>query len=204
MGHKFADILFSKPVKVIQSAMNSRANFEKWEKREDFNNRIDERVAAFVAARDSFYLGSVSLEGWPYIQHRGGPAGFLKVLDDKHLGFVDYSGNRQYISAGHFSVNNRVSLFLMDYPNRRRLKILGHITQVDPANTELLARLTDPGYPAKIERAYIISLAAFDWNCSQHITPRFDRSTIEAHMAPLLAELDELKRKLATTTQENS
>ena len=204
MGHKFADILFSEPVKAIQSAMNSRASFAKWETRKDFNNRIDERVATFVAARDSFYIGSVSPDGWPYIQHRGGPAGFLKVLDDKHLGFADYSGNRQYISAGHFSVNDRVALFLMDYPNQRRLKILGHIEQVDPANTELLARLSDAEYPAQIERAYIITVAAYDWNCSQHITQRFDLGTIEAHVAPLLAELAELKRKLTATTRENS
>ncbi len=202
MGHKFADILFSSPVKVRQCEMNSRANFEKWEQREDFNDRVDQRVAAFVAARDSFYLGSVSPDGWPYIQHRGGPAGFLKVLDDKHLGFADYSGNRQYISAGNFSVNDRVSLFLMDYPNQRRLKIIGHIAQVDPADKELLARLSDPEYPARIERGYVITVAAFDWNCSQHITPRFDSSTIEAHIAPLLAELEQLKQKLAATTQE--
>jgi uncharacterized protein len=204
MGHKFADMLFSEPVKAIQSEMNSRANFTKWEEREDFNNHIDQRVAAFVAARDSFYLGSVSPDGWPYVQHRGGPVGFLKVLDDKHLGFADYSGNRQYISAGNFSVNDRVSLFLMDYPNQRRLKILGHITQLDSANTELMERLSDPEYPARIERAYVITVAAFDWNCSQHITPRFDSSTIETHIAPLLAELDQLKQKLALTTLEKS
>jgi predicted pyridoxine 5'-phosphate oxidase superfamily flavin-nucleotide-binding protein len=204
MGHKYADILFSDPVKVMQSEMNSRANFEKWEKREDFNDLIDPRVAAFVAARDSFYLGSVSPDGWPYIQHRGGPTGFLKVLDDKHLGFADYSGNRQYISAGNFSVNDRVSLFLMDYPNQRRLKIIGRIAQPDPSDKELLTRLSDAHYPALIERAYVITVVAFDWNCSRHITPRFDSNTIEAHIAPLVAELAQLKQKLAAITGEKS
>ena len=201
MGHKFADILFSAPVKGMQSAMHSRSSFAKWEQHKDFNNRIDERVAAFIAARDSFYMGSVSPDGWPYIQHRGGPKGFLKVLDDKHFGFADYSGNRQYISTGNFKENDRVSLFLMDYPNQRRLKILGHITPVDPANTELLARLADADYPATVERAFVITLEAFDWNCSEHITPRFDSATIEAHIAPLLAELDELKRQVAAAKQ---
>ena len=147
---------------------------------------LTSREAAFIAARDSFYLASVSQTGWPYIQHRGGPPGFLRVLDETTLGFADYSGNRQYLTLGAIADDDRVALFLMDYPRRRRLKMLAHMTAHDlTAEPALAARLATPGYRGVAERAFTLRLEAFDWNCPQHITPRFTPAEIEAASAPL-------------------
>ncbi|MBA55511.1 MAG: pyridoxamine 5-phosphate oxidase [Pseudomonadales bacterium] len=179
MGHRFADLLFSPPVKAVQEEQDSRRIYQRWEGGADSHQQLTEREAQFIQARDSFYLASVSPDGWPYIQHRGGPKGFLKVLDAEHLGFADYKGNRQYITTGNLRVNSRVALFLMDYPNQRRLKMLGYTTEID-ANADQLAALSDPEYPAIPERGFIIKVAAFDWNCSQHITPRYDQTTVDA------------------------
>ena len=159
----------------------------------------------FIAARDSFYLASVSESGWPYVQHRGGPQGFLKVLDDKTLAFADFAGNRQYISLGNVGADDRVALFLMDYPNRARLKILAHMQVRDlAADPDLAARLIVPGYKAKVERAFVLTLEAFDWNCPQHITPRFTGAEIEpvvaalqTRIAVLEAENEKLRAQLA-------
>ncbi|MDB6067309.1 MAG: pyridoxamine 5-phosphate oxidase-related FMN-binding protein [Pedosphaera sp.] len=134
---------------------------------------LSEEEIAFIKDRDSFYVATVSETGWPYIQHRGGPRGFLRVIDDQTLAFVDFHGNRQLITAGNLAANARVALFLMDYNQRERLKILGHAKVVDARTDETLARsLAMPGYSAKIERVFIIHVAATDWNCPQHITPR--------------------------------
>jgi uncharacterized protein len=131
-------------------------------------------------------MATVSETGWPYVQHRGGPSGFLKVLDDKTLGFADFRGNRQYISVGNIAANDRVALILMDYPNRARLKILAHMSARElAAEPDLAARLAVPGYKAKPERALLLRLETFDWNCSQHIVPRFTLAEIETAVAPL-------------------
>jgi predicted pyridoxine 5'-phosphate oxidase superfamily flavin-nucleotide-binding protein len=149
---------------------------------------------AFIAARDSFYMATVSENGWPYIQHRGGPPGFLKVLDEKTLGFADFRGNRQYISLGNIAADDRVSLILVDYPNRARLKILAHMAARDlAADPDLAARLTLPGYKGKPERAFLLHLENFDWNCPQHITPRFTMPEIETAVSPLRARLAALE-----------
>lgn len=179
MGHRFADLLFSEPVKAVQAEQDSRRIYQRWESTEDSHQRLTEREIQFLQQRDSFYVASVSPDGWPYIQHRGGPGGFLKVLDAEHIGFADYKGNRQYITTGNLRANNRVALFFMDYPNRRRLKLLGYGTEIDSGSDQLGALCNDE-YPAKVERGFIIQVAAFDWNCSQHITPRFDQSFIDA------------------------
>ena len=129
--------------------------------------------SAFIAERDSFYLATTSETGWPYIQHRGGPRGFLHVLDGHTLGFADFSGNRQLITVGNLATNNRVALFFMDYNQRERMKLLGHARVLDKdEDSALTARLTMPGYRARIERLFVIDVVAFDWNCPQHITPR--------------------------------
>ena len=149
---------------------------------------------AFIAARDSFYMASVSETGWPYVQYRGGPAGFLKVIDETTLAFADFRGNRQYISVGNLDANDRVALILVDYPRRARLKILAHAERLtldeDPA---LLARLIDPGYRAKPERIIRLKLAAFDWNCPQHIVPRFTEVEISRAVQPLRERLEALE-----------
>ena len=173
MGHKFAEIGFTQAVKEVQARLGSRKNYERMEGGEDFNHRLGVAETEFIQARDSFYMASVSESGWPYIQHRGGPKGFMKVLDEKTLGFADYNGNRQYISTGNFANNDKVSLFFMDYPNKTRLKLLGRIKLVDTADHELLTKLQDDDYRARVERAFVIQVEAFDWNCPKHITPRY-------------------------------
>jgi predicted pyridoxine 5'-phosphate oxidase superfamily flavin-nucleotide-binding protein len=143
-----------------------------------------DRETSFIAARDSFYMASISQSGWPYIQHRGGPAGFLHVLDETTLGFTDFGGNRQYLTLGNIGAEDRVALFLMDYPNRRRLKILARMSAHDlMREPELAAGLATPGYRGRPERAFVLKLQAFDWNCPQHITPRFTEAEFLAAMA---------------------
>lgn len=135
---------------------------------------------AFIRARDGFYLASVSETGWPYVQYRGGPAGFLNCIDTSVLGFADFRGNRQYITTGNVRAHDRVSLFLMDYAHRQRLKIFGHMRILDPADDPALAKkLILPDYPAHVERLVLIKVEAFDWNCPQHITPRFTLAELE-------------------------
>ncbi len=169
MGHRFADLLFSEPVLAMQAALGSRESYAKWDRREDFNDTLTAREIEHITTRESMYMATVSPSGWPYIQHRGGPSGFIKILDERHIGFADYRGNRQYISTGHLHENNRVTLFFMDYARRRRLKMLGHVEELAMEDPRLAQRLLDKDYPAKVERGFIIQVAAFDWNCAQHI-----------------------------------
>jgi uncharacterized protein len=174
MGSKFAKTMFSPAAKRLQELHNSRAQYERLAALGPRDESLGDFEEQFIAARDSFYLGSVTDDGWPYIQHRGGPAGVLQVLNGRTLAFADFAGNKQYITAGNLATNDRVALFLMDYPHQARLKIIGHARIVelgqDPA---LEARFHQTAYPAKIERIVVISIIAYDWNCSQHITPRF-------------------------------
>jgi predicted pyridoxine 5'-phosphate oxidase superfamily flavin-nucleotide-binding protein len=168
-------------------------------------DRFTEDEAAFIAARDSFYMATVSETGWPYMQHRGGPRGFLKVIDEKTLAFADYRGNRQYISTGNLAADHRTCLFLMDYPHKARLKIYTCVETLalgdDP---DLTTRVSMPGYRAKLERVFRLRLKTFDWNCSQHIFPRFtEQEIVEAihplreRLAQLEAENAELRTRLA-------
>ena len=157
-------------------------------------DRFGPAEVQFIAERDSFYLASVSESGWPYVQHRGGPAGFLKVLDQTTLAFADFRGNRQYISLGNVAANNRVAIFLMDYPRRRRLKLYARIEARDLSTDPVLASKLDlPSYRGVPERVFLLHLAAFDWNCPQHITPRFTEAEIAAASAPLHARLAALE-----------
>ncbi len=156
--------------------------------------------AAFIAARDSFYMATTNADGWPYVQHRGGPAGFLKVLGPHQLGFADFKGNRQVLTTGNLDGNDRVALFLMDYPNRERLKILGHARVLEAReNTALADQLTPtPELRNKIERLFLIEVVSFDWNCPQYITPRYTEAEVAAHVAPLKARIAELEAQLRT------
>jgi predicted pyridoxine 5'-phosphate oxidase superfamily flavin-nucleotide-binding protein len=195
MGHKFADIAFTDSVREVQQLQGSRAGYARLDGDVDSNHLLGENEAAFIADRDSFYMASVGETGWPYVQHRGGPAGFIKVVDEKTLGFADFAGNRQYVSVGNFIKDDRVSIFFMDYLNRRRLKLLGRVTVIDPANSALLASLKTDTYRARVERGFLIHVEAFDWNCPQHITPRYTEAQVEELIAPLLSEINELKNK---------
>ena len=152
----------------------------------------------FIQARDSFYMATISENGWPYIQHRGGPTGFLRVLDSRTLAFADYRGNRQMLSTGNLAVNDRVALFLMDYPQRTRLKILGHASVRDAQeNAELVELLADPKDRRLVERLFIIKVVGFDWNCPAHITPRYTAAEIEEMIRPLKQRIAELESKTA-------
>lgn len=195
MGNKFAELAFTDTVKRLQEADGSRQSYARMEAEADSNFLLSEREAAFIGMRDSFYMATVSETGWPYIQHRGGPAGFVHVLDEKTLGIPDFIGNRQFVSTGNLQVDDRVSLFFMDYPNRARLKLLGRAKSTnDPG---ILQELSLDGYAATIERAFLVEVAAFDWNCPQHITPRFTVDDIESAVAPLQARIAELESALA-------
>ncbi|MCB1520023.1 MAG: pyridoxamine 5'-phosphate oxidase family protein [Hyphomicrobiaceae bacterium] len=197
MGHKFAELAFTPNVKAIQEQQGSRSSYARLESGETRNGLLGAGEAEFIGARDSFYMATVGETGWPYIQHRGGPEGFVRVLDEKTLGFADYRGNRQYVSVGNLSANDRVSMFFMDYPNRTRLKLLGRVSLVDSADAALLERLEVPGYRAIVERAILVTVEAFDWNCPQHITPRFTLEVIERANAGLRNRIADLEAELA-------
>ena len=196
MAHVISDIAFTPAVKAVQERLGSRAGYARMEERGGWRDRVTDDLAAFLLERDSFYLATATADGQPYIQHRGGPAGFLKVLDDKTLAFADFSGNRQYITAGNLGENDRAYIFLMDYPNRRRIKIWGRarLVENDPA---LLERLLEPGYAGKPERAIVFTIEAWDVNCPQHITPRYSDDEILALIAPLKHRIAELEAELA-------
>lgn len=158
---------------------------------------LGEAEVAFIAARDSFYLGTVAQNGWPYVQHRGGPRGFLRALNPTTLAFGDYRGNRQLLTTGNLSVNNRVSLFLMDYKNRERLKIIGH-AQVEDArdHRELVVQLADPTMQSAVERLIFIDVVSFDWNCHKYITPRYSAEAVEEYAGLLKVRIAELEAEL--------
>ena len=156
----------------------------------------DERE--YLAERDSFYLATVSETGWPYVQYRGGPRGFLRVVDDHTIGWADFRGNLQYISTGNVGGDDRVALIALDYAHQRRLKMFGHARVVTVAEDPALVKsLADPDYSAEVERAVLVTVEAFDWNCQQHITPRFSAAELEPHLAPLRRQLADLQAENA-------
>lgn len=175
MTHSFADTMFTESVKAVQKAYGSREHNEHL--REGFgpNDELGARETDFIAKRDSFYLATVSETDWPYVQHRGGPVGFLKVMSPRQLAYADFRGNTQLVSVGNLSKNDRCSIILMDYANRRRLKLIGHIHVGEAVETDakILEKIDMSGYSAVIERIFLIDLVAFDWNCPQHITKRY-------------------------------
>jgi predicted pyridoxine 5'-phosphate oxidase superfamily flavin-nucleotide-binding protein len=193
MGYGFLDIAATPSVRAAQAENGSAEQWQDFGGDRDFD-RFTPAEAAFIAARDGFYMATVSETGWPYVQHRGGPPGFLRVLDERTLAFADFRGNRQYISVGNLKADTRVSLILMDYPARRRLKLFGHAEARDlSADPELARRLATPGYRGLAERALVITLAHFDWNCPQHIVPRFTEAEIDAALKPVRDRLAALE-----------
>lgn len=197
----FGDIAFTDHVKAEQQARGSREMYAGMTAR-PAPDGFSEREAAFIAMRDSFYMATVSEDGWPYIQHRGGPRGFLKVLSPTQLGFADYRGNRQYVSVGNLQTEQRVSLFLMDYPNRARLKLLGRARVQEAADDPVLVQQLDIEGQGKVERLFTIEVAAFDWNCPQFITPRFTEDELAASLSPIVEELQTLRQENAFLKQE--
>ncbi|MFZ6720070.1 pyridoxamine 5'-phosphate oxidase family protein [Undibacterium sp. Ji49W] len=197
MSRAFADISFTPSVKAAQSLYGSREDNLGFELVDEKRDHLLERDIEFLQARDSFYQATVSENGWPYVQHRGGPVGFLKVFDAKTIGYADFVGNAQYLSVGNLFANDRISLILIDYPRRRRMKIWGRARIVhEHEEPALIARLAMPAYRARIERAIIITVEAVEWNCPQHITPRFTGAEVQEMMATVLEENRQLKQQL--------
>ena len=192
-----SDIAFTPAVKSIQARLGSRDSYHRMEDGRGWSSTITPDLAQFIGQRDSFYLATASADGQPYIQHRGGPPGFLRVLDETTLAFADFGGNRQYISAGNLSENEQVSLFLMDYPNRRRVKIWGRARVVENDDT-LMKEVADEAYAAKPERAIVIKVDAWDVNCPQHITPRYSESEVEVRIDELHQRIAELETEIET------
>ena len=197
MAYSFLEIARTPGVIAAQQANGSAELYASPDIPREFTS-FSEKEVDFISHRDSFYLASVSETGWPYVQHRGGPAGFLRFIDTRTLGFADYRGNRQYISLGNTSANNRVSLILMDYPNRRRLKIYARMETRDLAgDPELAGKVLAPEYKAKPELIVLLHLEAFDWNCPQHITQRFTVEEIRELNAPLYEHVAKLEAEIA-------
>jgi predicted pyridoxine 5'-phosphate oxidase superfamily flavin-nucleotide-binding protein len=202
MSRAFADITFTESVKAAQSLYGSREGNRGFEMAEDPRNLLTPAEVSFIAARDSFYQATVGENGWPYVQHRGGQIGFLKVLDARTIAYADFRGNRQYISVGNINADERVSLILMDYANRRRLKIWGRASVIHtPENPELTAAVVDPDYGVGVERIVVIHVEAIEWNCPKHITQRFTDEEIKQILAPLIEENKQLKARLALRKQ---
>jgi predicted pyridoxine 5'-phosphate oxidase superfamily flavin-nucleotide-binding protein len=197
MSYGFLDIAGTPSVRAAQAAMGSDLIWQDFKGHRQFD-RFTPDEAAFIAQRDSFYMATVLETGWPYVQHRGGPAGFLKVVDNKTLAFADYRGNRQYISVGNLSADGRAALILLDYAHRTRLKIFARVEAVPlDANPDLATLVAMPAYKAKPERILLLHLMAFDWNCPQHITPRFTEAEIAEAVQPLRDRLAALETENA-------
>jgi uncharacterized protein len=191
----FGSLVFTPAVKALQEKHGSRRQYARLE--------VDSAPGGFgleereyLSGRDSFYMASIGATGWPYVQHRGGPKGFLKVLDDKTIAFADYRGNKQFISTGNLMTDNRVALILVDYPGQQRLKILGRAEIFEGAKTkEWLDKVNDPQYKATPERVFVIHVDAFDWNCPQHIVPRFTEEEIQEAVAPAEKRMQDLEQE---------
>lgn len=196
MPRKFGDIAFTPEVRAAQSLRGSRQTYEKYVANGPDNSTITPKIGEFIAQLDGFYLGTVSSHGYPYIQFRGGSPGFLKILDEKTLGFADFSGNMQYITVGNLSGNDKAFLFLMDYRHRKRIKIWGRAEFVE-GDTDLVKRLQDSGYAAEIERAILFHVEAISENCPQHIPIRYSKAEVEQMVAPLRDRIAQLEQQVS-------
>lgn len=194
MVSKFGEIAFTPEVKAAQAERGSRETYERYIARGVANDSVTPELADFLGQLDGFYLGTVGSNGYPYIQFRGGPPGFLQVVDDKTLGFADFAGNVQYVTVGNLQAHSQAFLFLMNYRHRRRIKVWGRAHYVE-GNTTLIERLRMPGYPAKIERAILFTVEAFSENCPQHIPVRYSAAEVEEITAPLRARIAALESK---------
>ena len=206
MAHHFGSLVFTAAVKSLQESHGSRRQYERWEADGSPTDRLGPEDSEFIEARDSFYMATIGATGWPYIQHRGGPRGFLKVIDNRTLAFADFRGNKQYISTGNLLSDDRVALIFIDYPRQARLKILGRAKIFEGHEADSwLPRVLVPGYKAVTERVYVIQIEAYDWNCPQHIVPRYTAEEIrdgmqevEKRMQALEHENEILRKELAS------
>jgi uncharacterized protein len=202
-----SDVAFTPSVKTVQTRKGSRLAYQRMDERGSWQTRITPDLAAFIGAQTSIFLATVSTEGQPYIQHRGGPAGFLRVLDDRTIGFIDFSGNRQFITQGNLVDNPKAHLFLIDYTHRRRIKIWGEARVVE-GDVELTAKLMPDGYKARPEQVILFTVSTWDANCSQHIPQRFEATDVAIALAERDKRIEileaEIKRLRAVTSEASS
>ena len=197
MPTSFADIAFTPSVQALQSRHGSRTQYARMQARAG-ESTLSARERDFLQQADTFYLATVGETGWPYVQHRGGPPGFVRVRSPSQVAFADFRGNLQYVSAGNVARDDRASIIVVDVANRRRLKLLGHLHLVDLADADeaLVASVALPGYRATVERIALFDVVAFDWNCPQHITQRFTADEVEAVTRPLEVRIATLEAEL--------
>lgn len=200
----FGELAFTPAVQALQERYGSRAAYARAQGATESDAGLGPREVEHLANADSFYMATVGETGWPYVQHRGGPRGFLKAIAPSRIAFADFGGNRQYVSVGNATGDNRVSLIVMDYPNRRRLKLLGRLRfwTREEAAPELAAAVKLPGYRARVERIAVIEIEAFDWNCPQHITQRFTLADIETAAKPLHERIAGLEAEVAALRRD--
>ena len=190
MVRNFMEFAFTDSVKKAQEEYGTRAPYQKMEEKDEFRNKLTWQENSFIEGRDCFYVSSVGQNGWPYMQYRGGPKGFLKPIDENTLAFADFRGNGQYISTGNFKSTNKTMLFFMDYANQKRLKIWAEAEVMHAADhPELLEKVVMPDYQVTVERIFVFKVQAFDWNCPQHITPRYTKEEVEQGMLELTHEI---------------
>ena len=196
----FADLAFTPAVQALQERDGSRAAYARRQSKADAGEGLGPREFEYLANADSFYMATVSETGWPYVQHRGGPRGFLRVVSPARIAFADFGGNRQFVSVGNAARDDRVCLIVMDYPNQRRLKLLGRLRflTIGEADPELVSAVKLTDYRARIERVAVVDIEAFDWNCPQHITQRFTLADIETVAKPLHDRIAQLEAEAAT------
>lgn len=206
MTKSFGSLVFTPAVKALQERYGSRRQYARLDQLGEVKGGLSPDEKEYLGERDTFYMASLGESGWPYVQHRGGPKGFLKVIDDVTLAFADFRGNKQYISTGNLLTDNRVALIVVDYARQLRLKLLGRVEIFEGEKAkDWLPRVRDPEYKAVTERVYVIRIEAFDWNCQQHIIPRYTEEEIRDVLEPvekqiqgLQKENEELRKKVAT------
>jgi len=196
MTKSFGSLVFTPAVKALQERYGSRRQYARMEHLSNIAGGLGSDEKEYLGERDTFYMASLGESGWPYVQHRGGPKGFLKVIDGTTLAFADFRGNKQYISTGNLLADNRVALILVDYPRQLRLKILGRVEVFEGEKAkDWLPRVRDPEYKAVTERVYVIRIEAFDWNCQQHIVPRYTEEEIRGVLEPIEKQMQELQKE---------
>ena len=203
MAHNFGRLAFTPAVKKLQEQHGSRRQYERMESQGAAQDKLTPMEIDFLEERDSFYWATTGSNGWPYLQHRGGPRGFLKVVDEGTLAFADFSGNKQYISTGNLQTDDRVALIFVDYPRQARLKILGHARALEGEEaSEWITRTRDTDYPARVDRVFLIQIEAYDWNCPQHITPRYTEQEIQQTLQPAQARMQKLEAENKSLREE--
>lgn len=196
MPNTYHEIAFTPAVKAVQAAQGSRAVYEKYEASEKrMKTELSEPEMVYLQARDSFYMASVSQTGWPYMQHRGGSAGFVKVLSAQEFGWAEYEGNRQYITTGNLADTDRVSLFFMDYASKTRLKLFGHARVIEPGDP-LMTQLSEGAGETGVERGMVVRVASYEWNCPKYFTERYSRDEVQGALAQMGARIKELENAL--------